>query len=294
MAGLSTVAAVAAPLLTALVGTSSAVRIYVANVGANESTAPALRSPIFSDGTFELVPILEEFPAAANPTYEELPSWTGRALNLAAFVHHSLRSRRAHADPEFENFTYGDTYNARCSALLAARAGDLVLFLARLWEYDGWWSRASAFYLVGQISVACVVQIAPGETPDALARRVGTDVVARMARNANYRRFLAGEGARSIVVVGDPMGSRRLERALRVDEEVVGLIYGGDYDSVTGGYRRDGASLLNKSGSPRSYRTFGSATRTIQMWLERGRDDPFLDALFGRLAACGSAARAAP
>jgi hypothetical protein len=59
------------------------VKLYIANVGVNSADASrrGLRSPIFQDGRFELVPIKEpdeyrDLPGS--PKYRDVPGWTGR------------------------------------------------------------------------------------------------------------------------------------------------------------------------------------------------------------------------
>lgn len=261
-------------------------RVFVANVGANKSTAPKIRSPIFPDRAFELVPIREEFPGTDNPTYMHLRSWTGRAPDLATFVHPTLHGERAHADPEFEAFTYGDVYNGRSAALFSADAGDLLLFAARLWDYgDGEWGD-SDFYFVAKLLIAQVVVIAPDESLDGVTDRVGASVAKRLQGNANYRRVVAGERARTIIIVGAPAGSCLLSRALRVDRDVSGLLYGGAWDPTLERFIHAGQPRLNKSGRARSLASFGSATRSIQSWLRSGRDDEYLEKLLARINAC--------
>ncbi len=133
-------------------------RLYVANVGANMADAGSrgLRSPVFPDGTFELVPIKEaaSFAGADGiPRYNELPSWTHRYSDLGEVLPARIRGYRAHADPEFDTFTYGDVTSPRASALRRIAQGDSLWFLARLWGHDGGrWTGRSGFYFVGQLS----------------------------------------------------------------------------------------------------------------------------------------------
>lgn len=62
--------------------------------------------------------------------------------------------------------------------------------------------------------------------------------------------------------------SRRFDIAVEVTPEVAGLIYGAKYDPSTGLYRRGDRILRNKNGHPRTFATFGSATRSIQPFLD--------------------------
>ena len=104
-------------------------KLYVANVGVNKTHAGArgLRSPVFPDRTFEFVPIKEESRFSqvnGIPSYGELPSWTGRTGSLAEFLPERVRPYRAHADPEFETFTYGDILSVRAANLAGVEPGD--------------------------------------------------------------------------------------------------------------------------------------------------------------------------
>jgi hypothetical protein len=258
----------------------------VANVGANEADAGQLRSPIFPDGTFEFVPIREsrEFAiSTAIPTYSELPAWTGRSTTLEDYVAPRLRSYRAHADPEFETFTYGDVRTPRSANLSLAVPGDELWFLARLWDHDGTnWSESSAFYLIGYYVVANNVEIAPGTAPDALAPALAL----RIARNAHYRRMVAGERTWCRIIVGDLTRSRRFRRALRVTPEVAGLVYGGRFDPATRSYVHNNNVLLNRNGKRRSFETFGSVTRAIQPFLDFQRDVEYVSELHDHAIAC--------
>jgi hypothetical protein len=134
-------------------------QVFVVNVGVNSNDAAkrGLRSPVFPDGTFEFVPITERsdlISAAGIPTYADLSSHTRRVRNLGELVPEAMRTRRVHADPEFETYTYGDILSPRAANLKHVRSGDLVWFLSRLWHHDGRrWSRESDFYLIGFLDV---------------------------------------------------------------------------------------------------------------------------------------------
>lgn len=195
-----------------------------------------------------------------------------------------IRSYRAHADPEFETFTYGDVRAPRSANLSLAVLGDQLWFLARLWDHDGTdWTGSSAFCLIGYYVVADNVEIAPGTVPDALAPAFAQ----RIARNAHYRRMLAGERTWCRIIVGDLTRSRRFRRALRVTPEVAGLVYGGRFDPATRSYLHNGNVLLNRNGRRRSFETFGSVTRAIQPFLDSEKDAGYLTELHDHASGCG-------
>lgn len=267
-------------------------RLFVANVSANEQTARSgLRSPIFEDGCFELVPIPEE-TEASTPTYGELLAATKQGT-LADFLPPRFRTMRAHADPDFSTCVYGDNVSRevqkngatvvrpinRASSLLTAQAGDELWFLARLWRQPS----VSAQYFVGRLVLEAPPIVLPlGETAlDAHPRSVAE----RIRSNANYRRLIVGTREAAIFVLGDQSMSHRFPTAVEVTPEVAGLVYGADtHDAAIDRYYRSGVELRNKTEpSPRSFRTFQSVTRSIQPFLQSGSDDECIARLHARI-----------
>jgi hypothetical protein len=275
------------------------VRVYVANVGVNSADADkrGLRSPVFTDGRFELVPIKEpdEYrDLAGSPKYRDIPGWTGREASLAAFVPDRIRSYTAHYDPDFEQITYGDLVGpraSRASNLSEVVPGDDIWFVARLWKFD----RArfigdGDFYLVGRLAVTHNVLL----SREAVAA-LPNDVRSRVMRNPHWRRC-DRTGATGRVLVGDVERFARFERAIQVTPQVAGMFFGGEHRAADDTYWRSGEQLFNVGGTPRQFRWFGSITRTIQAFLDEGReaDRPYvarLDELSraaGRASAPGS------
>lgn len=103
-------------------------KIYLINVGANSAHHKFARCPIFPDGSFVYVPFpypYGEFGTRPYPT-EAWPFTNG------------LTWYQTHADPDWENLTYGDyVANARAAALRAAQPNDILLFWSLLWENTG-------------------------------------------------------------------------------------------------------------------------------------------------------------
>ena len=108
--------------------------VFLANVGVNASHPVA--SPLRADGTFDLVPIPESHPWRP----PMVRGWRGKAM---------------HVDPDFSSTpaTYGDNCRraGRAFSLRKARAGDLIVFLARLVNHR------PAFYLVGSLEIQDVL-----------------------------------------------------------------------------------------------------------------------------------------
>lgn len=245
-------------------------RLYVANVGVNTKHASGggLKSPVFPDRAFEFVPIEEDgcfSHAEGIPTYNDLPSWTGRIQSLADLLPKKVGQFRTHADPEFETFTYGDIDRSRAANLANMLPGDQLWFLARLWSHDGTlWTGAHDFYFIGFIEVDQNFSFAAGTRP----ADISATVRKRIQNNAHYKRVLAGDRQWFRVLCGKPRKSCRFNRALKVTPDVAGLLFRGSYDASTGLFKRGKEILRNKNGRPRSFKRFGSITRTIQCFLD--------------------------
>jgi Nucleotide modification associated domain 3 len=243
------------------------VRLYVVNVGVNvaDATRRGMRSPIFTDGTFEFVPIKESRAFAACPEvprYCELSTHTGRAVSLAAYVPEKIAEYRVHNDPEFETCTYGDVMSARAANLKYVVESDQLWFLARLWNHDGLrWEKESDFYFIGRFEVEQNVLVASNSGPGDFS----ADLLGRIECNAHYRRWVYCDGWDAFrVITGKRPGSARFRRALRVTPEVAGLLFGGAYDRKSDGFRSGNRLLKNRNGTPRLFARFGSVTRAVQ------------------------------
>ena len=137
-------------------------RVFLVNVGVNASHG-SIRSPLFSDGTFELLPIPEARAlwSPTLPAYPKLACFNDPTETLATYVSDHYRNIRLHDDPEFRTFTYGDNPNAspRAAGLRACGPGDYLFFVARLVPYaDGRFRGDPGFYLVGFLLVEEVLK----------------------------------------------------------------------------------------------------------------------------------------
>lgn len=246
-------------------------RLYVVNVGVNVADAArrGARRPIFADGTFEFVPIKEarQFSRCREvPRYCDLPTQTGRAESLAAYVPPRISRYRVHNDPEFEMFTYGDVMSPRAANLKQVKVGDQVWFLARLWSHDGVrWGQGSDFYFIGRFVVERNLLIPAGST----LGDISLELCRRIGNNAHYRRWVYGKSREAFrIVIGKRPGSERFRRAIRITPEVAGLLFGGTYDRGSGMFRSGGQLLKNRNGRPRRFEMFGSVTRTVQAFMD--------------------------
>ncbi len=267
-------------------------RLFVANVGVNSSDASkrGMRSPLFDDGSFEMVPIKEGMRFASSARvrrYDALPSWTGKASSMAEFVPDRMRTYAAHDDPDFARMTYGDKLTGRAAALREARADDLLLFLARLWPVsNGSWERRGAFHFVGAMFVTHNLEFPGAAQPD-----VSLEVFQRVRMNAHVLRDPTARSEPYRVVVGDVAKSTRFRRPIPVTGKVAALLFAGEYSEAAGTFQRGGAPLRNKNGSARTLKWFGSITRAVQWFLDDANEEdrPYVRKLLTLIELAGRA-----
>lgn len=229
-------------------------RVFLVNVGVNASHS--VRSPRFADGGFCLIPIPERIPYDGSPMvrYGDLPHVLSRD-NLHAFIPRSHLNRYCHFDPEFDTLTYGDDPRRapRAAALASAQAGDLLLFLARLWDWKpGGFTGKTSFYLVAILQIESVLRDVIGPlSPEEMAIYGANAHVRRAQADPNYwNRFWVFKGTKA---------SRLFPRAFELTTE------------------RAAAFLRDKDGHPWVWRadrtplqTIGSYTRTVRCVADTG------------------------
>ncbi|WP_284012994.1 hypothetical protein [Halobaculum litoreum] len=191
-------------------------RAVAINVAAN-TNLPGRRGPVYPDASFVYVPIPER-----EPTTEPVATYAD--LDLAAYVPDDAVDLPVHLDPEFggvlgrEAYTYGDPHGVKAGPLSRLEPGDSLLFYATLtvagddgdradWLPPDWGS-----FLIGEFRVAEVLTGDDYRDADAATR-------ARFASNAHVRRdpFDA-----SVLVRGDPDGSRLFDRAVPLSTPAAG------------------------------------------------------------------------
>ena len=232
-------------------------RVFLVNVGANASHA--VRSPLFPDGSFELLPIPEDRDrwAPTLPAYARIPCWNDPSESLGRYVPDRHRGTLVHDDPEFRSRTYGDNPNrsSRAAGLRACGPGDYLFFLARLTPHDGArFAGAPGFFLVGFFLVDAVLR-------DVTAYPHGADF-ARFGANAHVRRAAYHRAALDAFWVwgGSPSGSLRFPKAVPLTREVC--------DAAL----RDARSRPWRWGSGRTeLQRIGSYTRSARLAID-GRD----------------------
>jgi hypothetical protein len=126
-------------------------KIFLVNVGANLQHQSRARSPIFDDDRFVFV----TFPLCDDEEQGRTP--------YPPAAHQYIRNvglKQTHADPDWDNLTYGDdTRNGRAAALKRAVPDDILLFWALLWRNrgSGWkdftGDKGKGWYLIGALRI---------------------------------------------------------------------------------------------------------------------------------------------
>lgn len=180
-------------------------------VGIDKGCGGAL-SPIFSDSTFEYIPLPESDPETRETTYQNTTGRTSRPLS--DFLPEKICCSKMHFDPEFETFTYGDPSSKRKS-LLKLYKNDLLVFYAGLTPYQND-KHANALYIIGYFVVENVVDF------NELSKEETSKFCNLYSNNAHIKR---NNGLKDLVIVeGDKNKSRLLDKAILISRTKINKI----------------------------------------------------------------------
>ena len=174
-----------------------------------DSGSGGIQGPLFSDGSFELVPIPDSSGVGLH-TYGHTMGTKGRYLSeyFPGSARARAQAQSMHVDPEFDTFTYGDPTLPK-AGLKNLKPQDMLVFYAGLkgWEH----ARPPALYIVGYFIVKWAGLAR--EHPDELVReKCGANFHVR------YDSLYQKQRDRLVLVKGDP-GSRLLSRAHCISAE---------------------------------------------------------------------------
>ena len=189
-------------------------RSIAINVAAN-TNEPGVRGPLYSDGSFEYIPIPESEPASERvPTYAD--------LSLDTDLPDGYADTPVHLDPEFpeyphcERYTYGDEHGVKAGPLSELVTGDYVFFYATLSTGpDGpdWAAPEWGAFLIGHFRLA----------RDALTGEAYRDLPpadrAPLANNAHVNRE---QFDARVLLLGDPDGSALYDTAVPLSTRTAG------------------------------------------------------------------------
>jgi len=198
-----------------------------------DSGSGGIQGPLLADGTFEYIPIPDEFGGKGVnlKTYGNTRGRSGRTFSeyFPERRRETYRNRPIHDDPEFNTFTYGDPTPPK-RGLRHLNPGDLLVFYAGLekWPAGG----EPGLYIVGFFEVVLA----------ALAKDLTRDELGKLfSRNFHVRHKDVFRSQKSrLVLVKGGRGSRLLGKATLISSK---------------GTDRNGKPL--KVLSPRMQRIFG-------------------------------------
>lgn len=204
-------------------------RVFIVNVGTGTKSATrGIRSPVFEDRTFEIVPLPEDYWGEPIPDpshsafirYSHLAAHNDPTRQLAAYVPLREQDKAVHNDPDFEALTYGGAgADQRSSALWKVEVGDYLFFVDGLTKHDG--SRflkdqgSYGKYWIGFLEVSGWVDPKP---EDVLKRNTK---LASVSDNAHVRKYRATRNPQVLcrIFVGVPERSRRFEKAVPISRK---------------------------------------------------------------------------
>jgi Nucleotide modification associated domain 3 len=168
-----------------------------------------IHGPLFSDGSFEYIPIPDRFQGKG---VDDRTYGNSRGRNGQTLVNYFPEARREklfdqsiHFDPEFETFTYGDPTTPKAS-LRRLSEGSLLVFYSGLkgWDFDC----PPALYIIGYFEIARA----------GLATSYGHVELARMFRNnfhVRHGEVLEDQKERLVLVKGNT-NSQLLGKAVKI------------------------------------------------------------------------------
>ncbi|NHN60475.1 MULTISPECIES: hypothetical protein [Halorussus] len=185
----------------------SVVLVGIAADSDNTSNCP----PIFEDGTFEYIPIPEQYETTETATYHS----EGFSEYLSHVVHREQETTTfdevpIHHDPNFETLTFGDPGKSR-SKLLSLSEDDVLGFYCGLTPPG--YSRPKHRYLIGYFTVDRVIDF------NSLREAEIENEVENNRENAHIKRYLASRDPRhlsDLVIVQGKQPGGQLDEAIKL------------------------------------------------------------------------------
>lgn len=192
-------------------------------VGIDKSSDGVL-SPIFSDGSFEYIPLSEKDENSIEKrTYKEIVGRKG--YQLSYYLPEKVAIREVHLDPEFNAFTYGDE-GRKAVYLRNLMPGDLLVFYAGLRPYEN--DRYSeALYIIGYFVIMDIIDFKDKHKPD--NKYSIKNIRQKYPSNSHPKRSDVRD---MVLVVGDPEESKILDKAIIISQKKVNKI-GRTYHAVS-------------------------------------------------------------
>jgi len=190
-------------------------------VGIDKSSDGVL-SPIFSDGTFEYIPLSEKDDQTIEKrTFHDIIGVKGNKLSI--YLPKKIARRKVHMDPEFTNFTYGDE-GKKAIYLRKLSHNDLLVFYAGLKPYEGD-EYPEALYIIGYFTIKDVIDF---ENSKDEINRIN-NIRTKFHHNSHPKRSNAQD---MVLVVGDPDKSKLLDNPIQISQKKLNKI-GRKYHAVS-------------------------------------------------------------
>ena len=177
-----------------------------------DSGSGKTHGPLFPDGSFEFIPIPDEF-GVSSKTYGKARARKkikGKKCPLIRFFPDNLKWKMAwrpiHDDPEFETFTYGDRTTRKGS--LRLNKGDLLVFYAGL-QRQNERKPKPALYIIGYFEVEKAGLVGTFDKPT-LRKYFSNNFHIRH----RSKLLLRDKKERDLVLVRGGKGSRLLKKAI--------------------------------------------------------------------------------
>lgn len=167
------------------------------------------QGPLFKNGSFEFIPIPEEFIPKNQENRKGLKTYgntKGRCGKpFIDFLPRRLKEKVFHNDPEFTAFTYGDPTSLK-GRLRKLERGDLLVFYAGLkgWDFDS----EPALYIIGYFEVSQVIKVAD-LNHDEIKTSFGQN--AHVLNQARFER-----DKKTLILVKGSKNSRLLKKAIKI------------------------------------------------------------------------------
>jgi hypothetical protein len=182
-------------------------KVAMVRVGIDTGSG-GIHGPLFQDGSFEYVPIPDDFHIDER-TYGNTLGRRGKPL-ITYFPQSRQRrimNQSLHYDPEFQTFTYGDPTSPK-AGLRRLDRGDMLIFYCGLqgWDFES----APALYLIGYFEIEAAGRASDFES---------ADLASKFANNFHVRHHNVYDEQRDrLVLVKGSSNSRLLKAAVRISE----------------------------------------------------------------------------
>ncbi|GAB4313071.1 MAG: hypothetical protein Kow0019_12310 [Methanobacteriaceae archaeon] len=164
--------------------------------------------PIFSDGSFEYIPISEmDQNSHETRTYSNTKGRFGQYLSY--YLPEKTKNKKIHFDPEFQTFTYGDT-KTKAKYLSKLKKDDLIVFYAGLSPFNTQ-NYNEALYIIGYFTIAKIIEFKKLNEDE---KRICSK---KYSNNAHIKRSCLEEDL--VIVVGNSSQSKLLDRAILISEK---------------------------------------------------------------------------